>query len=74
MMRGNSRRLHLGLAAGPVALAALDPPTPARADNVITVDNQSSRAVKAVVPGGNAVVNRAQLPWASSPTAPSPWA
>src|SRR5512132_4701586 len=62
MMRGDSRRLHLGLAAGLVALAALAPPKPARAGGVITVDNQSSRAVKAVAPGGSAVVDPGAAP------------
>jgi hypothetical protein len=58
MMRGDSRGPRLGLAAGLVALAALAPPTTtARADGVITVDNQTSRAVKATAPGGSAVVD-----------------
>jgi hypothetical protein len=56
MMRVHSRRPHLGLAAGLVALAVLAPPTTARADRVITVDNQTSRAVKAIGPGGGAMV------------------
>jgi hypothetical protein len=56
MMRGNSRRLPRVVAAGLVALVAFAPPTPARAGGVITIENQSARAIKAVAPGGSAVV------------------
>jgi hypothetical protein len=56
------RSLLLVCAAGLATLAALVPPTPAQAGGVVTVDNQSARTVKAVAPGGSAVVDPGAAP------------